>query len=59
MAILFQDVSDRVKRLSKIVRRGGRYFFTENFAAGAEYRTGDELGGADLDVIYVGVRYAF
>ena len=38
---------------------GGRYFFTENFAAGAEYRTGDELGGADLDVIYVGVRYAF
>lgn len=38
---------------------GGRYFFTENFAAGAEYRTGDDLGGADLDVIYAGVRFAF
>jgi hypothetical protein len=38
---------------------GGRYFFTESFAAGLEYRTGDELGGADLDVIFVGVRFAF
>jgi hypothetical protein len=38
---------------------GGRYFFTESFAAGLEYRTGDELGGADLDVIFVGVRFTF
>jgi hypothetical protein len=38
---------------------GGRYFFTENFAVGAEYRTGDDLGGTDLDVIYVGVRFTF
>ena len=38
---------------------GGRYFFTENFAAGLEYRTGDDLGGADLDVIFVGVRFSF
>lgn len=38
---------------------GGRYFFMENLAAGVEYRTGDELGGADLDVIFVGVRYSF
>lgn len=33
---------------------GGRYFFTENFAAGAEFRTGD-----DADTIFVGVRFAF
>jgi len=38
---------------------GGRYFFTKNFAVGAEYRTGDDLGGADLDVIYVGARFSF
>lgn len=38
---------------------GGRYFFTENFAAGADYRTGDDIAGADIDVIYVGVRFAF
>jgi hypothetical protein len=38
---------------------GGRYLFTENFAVGAEYRTGDDLGGTDLDVIYVGVRFTF
>jgi hypothetical protein len=33
---------------------GGRYFFTENVAAGAEFRTGD-----DADTIFVGVRFAF
>jgi hypothetical protein len=33
---------------------GGRYFFTENFAVGAEFRTGD-----DADTIFVGVRFAF
>jgi hypothetical protein len=38
---------------------GGRYFFTKSFAIGAEYRTGDDLGGADLDVIYAGVRFVF
>lgn len=38
---------------------GGRYFFTDNFAVGAEYRTGDDIGGADLDVIYAGVRFTF
>lgn len=38
---------------------GGRFFFTENFAAGAEYRTGDDIGGADLDVFFVGVRFSF
>lgn len=38
---------------------GGRYFFTDNFAAGAEYRTGDDIAGADIDVIYVGVRFTF
>ena len=37
----------------------GRYFFSEKFAVGAEYRTGDDIGGADLDVIYAGVRFAF
>jgi hypothetical protein len=38
---------------------GGRYFFTDNFAAGAEYRTGDDIAGSDIDVIYVGVRFTF
>jgi hypothetical protein len=38
---------------------GGRYFFTDNFAAGAEYRTGDDIAGADVDVIYAGVRFTF
>jgi hypothetical protein len=38
---------------------GGRYFVTETFAIGAEYRTCDDLAGADLDVIYVGVRFTF
>lgn len=33
---------------------GGRYFFTENFAVGAEFRTGD-----DADTIFAGVRFAF
>lgn len=33
---------------------GGRYFFTENFAVGAEIRTGD-----DADTIFAGVRFAF
>jgi len=33
---------------------GGRYFFTDNFAVGAEFRTGD-----DADTIFAGVRFAF
>jgi opacity protein-like surface antigen len=33
---------------------GGRYFFTDNFAVGAEYRT-----GSDADTLFAGVRFAF
>lgn len=33
---------------------GGRYFFTDNFAVGAEYQVGD-----DADTFFVGVRLAF
>ncbi len=33
---------------------GGRYFFTENFAAGAEYQFGD-----DADTWILGVRFTF
>lgn len=33
---------------------GGRYFFTKNFAVGAEYEIGD-----DVDVLFVGVRLSF
>jgi hypothetical protein len=33
---------------------GARYFFTENFAVGAEFRTGD-----DAETIFAGVRFAF
>lgn len=38
---------------------GGRYFFTKSFAIGAEYRTGDEIAGEDLDLISAHVRFAF
>ena len=33
---------------------GGRYHFTDLFAIGAEYQTGN-----DVDFIYAGVRFSF
>ena len=38
---------------------GGRYFFTGSLAIGLEYRTGDEIGGEDLDLLSAHVRFAF
>lgn len=37
---------------------GGRWYFTENFAAGADFRRFD-LGGADGNWISIGLRYDF
>lgn len=56
--VLYTDLGSDVGDSTAIVV-GGRYFFTKQFAIGAEYRTGDDIAGADLDVISAHVRFAF